>query len=212
MSAATNVLPLSLIGYSGHAFVVYDIFCSQNQVVRAYCEAKPKKHNPLGLEYLGSETDGNTLHLLLGYRYFVAIGNNEIRARVQDFLTASLQKEPANAIHSQAYLATKVTLGCGVMLGAKAVINPFSSIGNGVICNTGAVIEHECIVADFAHIAPNATLCGNVTVGRGSFIGAGAVVKEGITIGNNVIVGAGAVVIRHVPDGATVVGNPQREK
>lgn len=206
------MIPLSLIGYSGHAFVVYDIFCSQNQMVSAYCEVKPKEHNPFGLVYLGPETDANTQALLSSYRYFVAIGNNGIRAKVQSFLTATLKQTPVNAIHAQAYVAVQVKLGDGVMVGAKAVVNPLSVIGNGVICNTGAVIEHECVVGDFAHIAPNATLCGNVTVGRGSFIGAGAVVKEGINIGNNTIVGAGAVVIRHVPDGTIVVGNPQREK
>lgn len=202
--------PLSLIGYSGHAFVVCDIFASQNRAVTAYCDVAPKDSNPYNLTYLGSETDAETIAALQNYLYFIAIGHNATRSRLYHYLCTALQKAPLNAIHAQAYVATQVTVGNGVMVGAKAVINPLSVIGNGVICNTGTIIEHECRVDDFAHIAPNATLCGNVSVGRGSFIGAGAVVKEGITIGQNAVIGAGTVVLKDIPDGATVVGNPQR--
>ncbi|PSJ72607.1 N-acetylneuraminate synthase [Sphingobacteriales bacterium UPWRP_1] len=205
-----NNSPLALIGYSGHAFVVYDIFTSQNLPVTAYCDTAPKPLNPFNLSYLGAETDVKTLAALKNYLYFISIGNNATRSRLYHYLCSALHYAPVNAIHEQAYVAQSVKLGNGVMVGAKAVINPLANIGNGVICNTGAVIEHECSVADFAHIAPNATLCGNVFVGQGSFIGAGAVVKEGVKIGQNATIGAGSVVIRHVPDGATVVGNPQR--
>jgi len=202
--------PLALIGYSGHAFVVYDIFTSQNQPVTAYCDTEPKSRNPFGLVYLGAETNANTLLALKNHLYFISIGNNAVRSRLYHYLCSTLQFAPVNAIHAQAYIAQQVQMGSGIMVGAKAVINPLATLGNGVICNTGAIIEHECTVADFAHIAPNATLCGNVSVGEGSFIGAGSVVKEGIVIGKNAVVGAGTVVVKNVPDGATVAGNPQR--
>lgn len=202
--------PLSLIGYSGHAYVVIDVFSSQGQTVAAYCEPQPKTHNPYALHYLGAETNPQTLLLLQNYRYFIAIGSNAVREKLHAFLFSTLQAVPENALHQTAYIAPGVQLGSGIMVGAKAVVNPLCSIGNGVICNTGSVVEHECMVADFVHIAPNATLCGGVRVGRGSFVGAAAVVKEGITIGNYATIGAGAVVLKNVPDGATVVGNPQR--
>lgn len=63
-------------------------------------------------------------------------------------------------------------------------------------------------VGDFVHVAPHATVLGGVKVGEGSWVGAGAVVKQYITIGKNCMIGAGAVVLRDVPDGATVVGVP----
>ena len=74
--------------------------------------------------------------------------------------------------------------------------------------NSGAIVEHECIVGDFAHIAPGAVLSGNVHVGEGTLVGVGARVIPGIRIGAWATVGAGAVVIEDVPDGATVVGVP----
>ena len=93
---------------------------------------------------------------------------------------------------------------------ANAVINPNAKIGKHCIVNTSSVIEHDCIVRDFAHISPGASLAGNVTIEEGAHIGIGASIIQGIKIGQWAIVGAGAVVIKDVPDFATVVGNPTR--
>jgi acetyltransferase-like isoleucine patch superfamily enzyme len=85
-----------------------------------------------------------------------------------------------------------------------------AKIGNGVICNTSSVVEHECFLGNFSHLAPGAILCGNVQVGENSFIGAGSVVRPGIRIGRNVIIGAGSVVVKDIPDFGKVAGNPAR--
>ena len=47
-----------------------------------------------------------------------------------------------------------------------------------------------------------------MTIGRETWIGAGAVVRDHLAIGSRVMVGAGALVLKHVPDGLTVYGNP----
>jgi acetyltransferase-like isoleucine patch superfamily enzyme len=49
-----------------------------------------------------------------------------------------------------------------------------------------------------------------ITLGAGSWLGAGVTVLDGVTIGSRAIVGAGAVVLEAVPDQATVVGVPAR--
>jgi acetyltransferase-like isoleucine patch superfamily enzyme len=71
-------------------------------------------------------------------------------------------------------------------------------------------VDHECILADGVHIAPAATLCGLVTVGESTLIGAGATVLPRIHIGARSIVGAGAVVTRDLPDNVVASGNPAR--
>jgi acetyltransferase EpsM len=81
-------------------------------------------------------------------------------------------------------------------------------IGDHCIINTGVVVDHDCMINDFVHISPNATLCGNVTIGKGSWVGAGAIIIQGIKVGKNAIIGAGSVIIKDIPDNATVVGNP----
>lgn len=200
---------IALIGYSGHAFVVADIFASANKQVSAYCDFSEKEFNPYGLVYLGREKDESTIQKLRSFNYFIAIGDNFLREKVYRLLQQQIA-EPINALHQSAVISGSVSLEHGIMVGPGAIINAQARIGTGVICNSGSIIEHECVIGDFAHIAPGTVLGGNVKVGRNSFIGAGAVIKPGTVIGDNVIVGAGAVVIRNLQDNSKVVGNPQR--
>jgi maltose O-acetyltransferase len=52
----------------------------------------------------------------------------------------------------------------------------------------------------------------SISVGRNVWIGAGALILPGVTIGDDAVVGAGSVVTRAVAPGATVAGNPARER
>lgn len=197
-----------IIGYSGHSYVIIDIFQSINRKIKYYIDNEEKLHNPYHLAYLGTETNGDTRDYLKAKDYFIAIGNNTIRRKVANYFEDKKVPVSINAIHNTALLSSSVKLGHGVMCAPNITINAFAEIGNGVICNTGCIIEHECKIGDFAHIAPGAVLAGNVIIGEESFIGANAVIKQGITIGKNVMVGAGSVVIHDIPDNVTVVGNP----
>jgi sugar O-acyltransferase (sialic acid O-acetyltransferase NeuD family) len=194
-----------LIGYSGHAYVVADILIKSEAQIIGYCEREEKNNNPFRLKYIGMQTDEHVKNELKKYQLFVAIGDNTVRKRIYENIISDY--EFCNAIHPSAIIATHVEIGNATMIGANCIINSCSKIGNGVICNTASIIEHECIIEDFVHLAPNAVLCGNVKVGEGSFIGANAVIKQGITIGKNCIIGAGSVILKNVEDGKTVVGN-----
>ena len=46
-----------------------------------------------------------------------------------------------------------------------------------MIVNTGASVDHECVIGDAVHLAPGARLAGRVTVGEAAWVGIGAVVK-----------------------------------
>lgn len=195
-----------LIGYSGHAFVVYGILKSAGKKVIGYCDVSEKQHNPFGLTYQGTEFSETGLKALQQNEFFISIGDNLTRAKIYNQL-AQKNLMSANAIHSSSVIdPSAVVAPHGVMVAAHVTINPLAEIGIGAICNTACVIEHECIVGRFAHIGPGAVLCGNVKIGEGTFIGANAVIKQGITIGKNAMIGAGAVVVKDVPDNVTVVG------
>jgi sugar O-acyltransferase (sialic acid O-acetyltransferase NeuD family) len=199
--------PVAIVGYSGHAYVIIDIFLNAGRIVTGYCDNEEKSSNPYHLDYLGKETE--TLNKLKKFDYFLSVGHNGIREKIYNQLKNTLGN-PINAIHPRAIISASVKMGHGVMIAANASVNPMVEIGNGVIVNTSSSIDHECVIGDFAHIAPGAVLCGNVKVGKGSFIGAGAVIKQGVTIGDNVMVGAGTVVLNDVLSNTTVVGNPHR--
>jgi sugar O-acyltransferase (sialic acid O-acetyltransferase NeuD family) len=198
---------VAIIGYSGHAYVIIDILLSSGRLVTAYCDAEEKLKNPYHLQYLGKESE--VIKKLKKFDFFTCIGHNGIREKVHMEMSKYLGN-PINAIHPSAVISSSVIMGDGIMIAANATINPLVELGRGVICNTSSSIDHECIIGDFAHIAPGAVLCGNVKVGKSSFVGANAVIRQGITIGNNVMIGAGTVVVKDIPDNTTVIGNPQK--
>jgi sugar O-acyltransferase (sialic acid O-acetyltransferase NeuD family) len=199
-----------LIGYSGHAFVVYGIVNAIGKKITGYCDTEQKQYNPFNLTFIGKEDSGNAADAFKKDDFFIAIGNNKIRESIQ-FKMSEKGFSPINAIHPSATIDPSAIIHeSGVMIAAKATINPLAKISIGVICNTGCIIEHECIVGAFSHIGPGAVLCGNVTIGNRSFVGAGAVIRQSVTVGSNVIIGAGAVVLKDVPNDTTVIGVPAK--
>lgn len=200
-----------IIGYSGHAFVVIDILRSTNKKVIGYCDISEKRLNPYELKYLGKENSEPALKLISQYTYFTAIGDNTLRFSINKKITSATQKKPSLAIDQSSFISPSAKIDAGVMVGGGARINALSEINEGVICNTHCVVEHECFIGPYCHIAPGAVLCGNVSVGEFTFIGARSIIKQGINIGKNVIVGAGSVIINDIPDNSKVVGNPQRK-
>lgn len=199
-----------LIGYSGHAFVVYGILISAGKKVTGYCDIEKKEFNPFNLSYTGPETSETAVEALKQTDFFIAVGDNIIRNKIFDQL-AEGNLLPVNAVHSSAVIDPSASISQqGVMIAANVTINPLAKIGTGVICNTGCIIEHECVVGSFAHIGPGAVLCGTVKIGNRTFVGANAVIKQGINVGKDVMIGAGAVVVKNVPDNVTVVGVPAK--
>ena len=77
------------------------------------------------------------------------------------------------------------------------------------VINTGAIVDHECSVGDYTHIAPGAVLCGGVHTGSSVFVGARAIVTEKLTLGDNSILAAGATLRRHLKAGEIFYGKSE---
>jgi len=145
-----------------------------------------------------------------GYRQaFVAVGHNPLRQRLATQVQA-LGFQLVNALSPRATLSPSAQLGVGVAVMAGAVINAQSVLQDLVIVNTGATVDHDCVVEVASHLAPQVALAGNVQIGAGSFLGVGSRVIPGIQIGAGVVIGAGAVVVRSIPPGVTAYGVPAR--
>lgn len=142
-------------------------------------------------------------------KLFSAIGDNAARANIDHQLGFP---EMPSIIHPSASISRHAALGSGTLAVAGVVVNINTNIGRAVILNTACSVDHDCELADYVHISPGARLAGGVRVGKGSWIGIGAVVREGVTIGDNVMVGAGAVVISDIADGDTVFGVPAKRR
>jgi sugar O-acyltransferase (sialic acid O-acetyltransferase NeuD family) len=190
-----------LQGAGGHARVVIDCAIAQGRTV--VCLFEPNGEGELyGIPIRSAYYPQDYLDA----QAVVAIGDNAVRKKV-----AGMTKHQfTNIIHPSAIISNFTTLGQGNVLFHRVVMQAETSIGNHVILNTGAQVDHDCKISDFVHLAPGTILCGNVEVGEGAFIGTGAMVIPGKKIGAWSIVGAGTVVINDVPDGVVVVGNPAR--
>jgi UDP-perosamine 4-acetyltransferase len=164
----------------------------------------------LGVPMLGTQLDLEIVTVSQSVTTLcVAIGANFDRQRVSREITES-GHALTQAVSRFAMLSMSATCGEGVQLLAGSVVNAATRIGAGTIVNTNASIDHDCVVGEFAHVAPGATIGGGVTIGDLAFVGIGATVLPGITVGAGAMVGAGAVVIADVAPGATVVGVPAR--
>lgn len=148
-----------------------------------------------------------TLHIPPNSRIIIGIGNNQIREQISKQYVEGCF---INIFHNNSYISKSVKIGIGSVIMAGVSINSRATIGKHCILNTGCVVEHDCVIEDYVHLSPRSTICGNVTIGKSTWVGAGATVIQGIRIGDNVIIGAGAVIISDIPDCATVVGNPGR--
>ncbi len=133
----------------------------------------------------------------------LGIGDNHKRRKIGEGLE-EMGAHLFGVRNPKASISNSSTVGPGVVIIGHAVVNAAATIGKGTILNTNSTVDHECIIADFVHIAPGVNLAGNVAVGENSFIGIGAKVIPGITIGKDCIVGAGCVILKNVPDGEKV--------
>lgn len=197
-----------LAGYSGHGFVVTEAALLSSIEIDGYLEPKEVFPNYFNLKYLGFELDPN-FEWNRDIEFLLGIGDNYIRHNLGKFIQ-SKSKSILNVIHPSASVTKRLNIGAGNFIARNASINPLVKIADFCIINTGAVIEHECVLKNAVHIAPGAVLAGNVKIGANTFVGANSVIKQGVEIGENVIIGAGSVIIKDIADHSKVVGNPGR--
>jgi len=199
---------LLIIGAGGNGKVVADIALEQGNWQRiAFLDDRyPDLKEAIGLPVLGKASDARCF--LNDYPDMViAVGNNQQRMQLLDDVRELGFGLPV-ICHPSAVISRSAVIGSGCVLFANSVVNPAARLGDGCIINTGATVDHDCVLAEGVHISPGAHLGGVVQVGRISWVGIGASVRELTVIGDQVIVGAGAAVIGDVPDGVIVTGVP----
>lgn len=108
------------------------------------------------------------------------------------------------------HLPWKLTVGSHVWIGEGAWflnLEPIT-IGNHVC------ISQEALLCTGSHDPDSPTMefdNGPITVEDHAWIGARALVLRGVTVGRGSVVGAGALVVKDVPGGSTVLAPPARE-
>lgn len=202
---------LVIVGAGGHAREVHQSMLAINRVsptwnFLGFIDDFARSTEVAGCPVLGGMAwlRGKTCYMV------VAIGSPAVRRRVVNELLLQESAEFATLIHPSAQVGNSVVLEPGCMVSAGAILTADVKIGRHVIVNTGAVVSHDCQIADFCTIAPMSCLCGAVRLGEGAELGASVTIIPGVSLGKWSMAGAGTTVIRNVPDNETVVGGTNR--
>lgn len=197
---------LMIIGASGHGKVIADIAKCCGYPDISFLDDNGSIKKCMGYRVVGRVSDAECY---AGSDFIVAIGDPAARERIQEWLI-SRGMHVAALVHPGAVVAENAEIGSGTVVMAGAVINPDSRVGGGCIINTGATVDHDNFLDDYVHVSIGSHLAGMVRIGKGAWIGAGAVVNNNVNICGGCMVGAGAVVVRDIDEPGTYVGVPAR--
>jgi sugar O-acyltransferase (sialic acid O-acetyltransferase NeuD family) len=141
----------------------------------------------------------------------ITIGDNWSRYNVFKQITSLIPNfKFVNAIHPSVVIGNTTKIGVGVVAMAGCIFNPKAIIGDFTFFATGAQIEHDCEVEDFASISAGTIMGGYVKIGKFSAITLGVTIMDRLTIGSNTVVGSGSLVTKSLPDDVLVYGSPAK--
>lgn len=200
---------LIIVGASGHGKVVADIAMKMNRWERiVFLDDDISIKKLIGLDVVGTTIEA------IKYKdkadFFVAIGNNEIRKKIQEnFIAQGLNI--VTLVHPNVVIGTEIEIGIGTVIMAGVVINSSTQIGNGCIINTCSSVDHDNEIKDYVHLSPGVRTAGNVKINHTTWLGIGSVVSNNIYICEECKIGAGALVIKNIIKPGTYIGVPAVE-
>jgi carbonic anhydrase/acetyltransferase-like protein (isoleucine patch superfamily) len=148
------------------------------------------------------------------------------------FPTGSLYGQAWIEIGSGTLIGEQVSLSAGMLPGQELGEVPVLRIGSRCVIGRGShlVAHSSLVIGDDVFTGPNVYITDQnhgyadpdvpigrqrprntaVSIGSGSWLGAGVIVLPGACIGRNVVVAAGSVVRGPVPDRCVIAGVPAR--
>lgn len=194
-------LPLVLIGGGGHASVLVDILLKQGRKILAVVSPDDVSERKVfsKIRHLYRDEDirefsSDQVQLVNGIGM---LPRSALRTKVNErFLELGYQFE--TVIASNAIVSPYACIAEGAQILSGSIVNAGAEIGGHSIINTGAIVEHDCRIGRYNHIAPRATLCGQVYTGSDVYVGAGATVIQCLSLADKAIVGAGATIVKNL--------------
>lgn len=141
--------------------------------------------------------------------FIIAVADRASRITLSNQLK-DLGLSPATLISDDAVVSTSAEVGAGCVIMAGAIIRAGVIIGQHSIINTGAIVDHDSSIGGFCHVAPGAVICGGVSVEDEVWVGASATLLQDISVAKGSVIGAAALVNRSITTFGTFVGVPAR--
>lgn len=141
---------------------------------------------------------------------FLAIGDNKIRSHYFKILKLKLVKF-INLISKNSFVSPFASIGDGILINNRCIINAGSRINDNCIINSGAIIEHDVTIGKNSHICPGVIIGGNTSIGSNCFIGLGSKIIDKIKIGSNTTLGSGSLVIKDIKPNQVFAGSPAKK-
>lgn len=87
----------------------------------------------------------------------VALGNNEDRMKYHGILESYGFNIPV-LIHPTAYVSPHAILAPRCIIRTFAVVGRFAELGKAVVLNSGAKVDHHCVIGDGSHLLINSVV------------------------------------------------------
>jgi len=190
-----------LIGAGGHASVLLEILIEQKSNVIGYVSPFAAVNQKLFSDFHWFKCDDDILQF---DKSTIKLANG-IGSLPGNTLRAGFYHQYKNLgynfttlISKDASVSNYAYLEEGVQVMRGAIIQTGARIGCNSIINTGSLVDHNCIIGSDNHIAPGATLSGEVTSKSNVHFGTGSAVIQSININRNVVIGAGSTITKDI--------------
>ncbi|WP_210442910.1 acetyltransferase [Vibrio crassostreae] len=204
MSDEVN-LPIVMIGGGGHASVLAEILLTQGRDILAVLSPEDVSQRSVFKGIATLEKDEDILRFdkekVLLVNGIGMMPKSGFKQKINEyFLSLGYQFE--TIIADSAFVSPFSKIETGAQILPMAIIQTGATVGRHSIINTGALVEHDCRIGAYSHVAPKATLCGQVTTKENAYVGAGSTVIQGLSIDSGAIVGAGAILTKSLEENA----------
>ncbi len=199
-----NKKRVAIIGAGGHAKVVASTLMAQGHNVTGFYDDNSQKWGEaiLGIPIIGPVSELTSVNC---DRAIIGVGDNKVRKE----LAERMDLDWITVIHPFSWVHPDVLIGVGTIICAGSIVQPGAKIGDHVILNTRASVDHDCVVGDYVHISV-AHLAGAASTDEGAFLALGSTVLPGLNVGAWAHLGAGSVATKNIPAGSIAVGSPAR--
>lgn len=202
--------PIVIFGVGGHAVSVADVALSSGFQPIVFVSPSSKGGDLNGVPIV---RDIEAFDIGTNPNCAIAVGDNF--QRMQIFIQLSKSRPDVKfpvLVHNDASVGNWSSVGHGSVIFAGGRIGPNCTLGDFVIVNTNASLDHDSKIQGFASLAPGVSTGGKVSIGKCTSIGLGTVIKHGVSIGANSVVGSASNVLRDFGNQVVVFGNPAEVK